>query len=482
MSGNTITASVFSFFQFIEDQNANQAFTFAQFSNSNGVSFGINGNTITASVVGGGAPFAISGGTQSVSTGTVVFSNSNGVTFGMSGSSRMTASVAPETPFGISAGTQSGSTGTMVFSNSNGVSFGMSNSSVVTASFSQSAAPGAIAAGTQTATTGTVLFSNANRITFGMSASSQITAILNGNTWVQSLIFPNATDTGTQTNTAAITDFGQFLNSNGISWGLAGRTVTATADYVRSISAGTTNATGNQVVFSNSNGISFGASGQTITASVAGVPQPNVSYWDNRLAKVSNLVEVFTSGALLNMSFQRVSVPNGISATVLNLLALVSNTLSASGSYAISVGIYTMNHSTASLASSEARTASWASGVGTAFDYPGYSGNRWRSISLSPSWNLSGAGEYLIGIIATNQNIGTFAFYGEAAVSVDAFEPLTAISTQTNVNAGFRDGVYTTGTNALPASAALSEIYQSYGTNLLGGVVAQPYVQLIGTY
>lgn len=240
-------------------------------------------------------------------------------------------------------------------------------------------------------------------------------------------------------------------------------------------------------VFSNANGVSFGlvsttGANYTLTASVSGVPQPNVSYWDNRLAKVLNVVEVFTTGNLVNMSFQRVSVPYGISATELNLLALISNTLSASGSYVISLGIYTMNLSTASLASSESRSASWTSGAGTAFAYGGYSGNRWRSISLSPSWNLTGGGEYLLGIIATNQNIGTFAFYGEAAVSLDAFEPNTAISTQTNQNVGFRDGVYTTGTNALPAAVQLSEINQSYATNLLGAVPAQPYVQLVGTF
>ena len=62
------------------------------FSNSNGVSFGVSGQTITASAgAGGGA--AISAGSQSVSSGTVIFSNSNAVTFGMSGSQTVTASV-----------------------------------------------------------------------------------------------------------------------------------------------------------------------------------------------------------------------------------------------------------------------------------------------------------------------------------------------------------------------------------------------------
>ena len=63
------------------------------FSNSNNVSFGMSGSTITASAgAAGGGGVAISAGSQSVSTGTVSFANSNGITFGMSGSSRITAS------------------------------------------------------------------------------------------------------------------------------------------------------------------------------------------------------------------------------------------------------------------------------------------------------------------------------------------------------------------------------------------------------
>ena len=62
------------------------------FSNANGVSFGINGNTITASVANGGG-VAISAGAASVSSGTVVFSNSNNISFGLNGST-ITASVA----------------------------------------------------------------------------------------------------------------------------------------------------------------------------------------------------------------------------------------------------------------------------------------------------------------------------------------------------------------------------------------------------
>jgi len=106
------------------------------FSNSNGVTFGINGSTITASVAGASAGIgAISAGTTQATSGTVVFSNSNNISFGVSGNT-VTANVAAAA---VAAGSQTGSSGTVVFSNSNGVSFGMSGSSQVTASMAHRA-------------------------------------------------------------------------------------------------------------------------------------------------------------------------------------------------------------------------------------------------------------------------------------------------------------------------------------------------------
>lgn len=74
---------------------------------------------------------AISAGTQSVSTGTIVLSNSNGISFGLSGSSRLTASYGGGN-LTVSAGTQSMNTGSLVFSNSNGFDIGMSGSTAIT--------------------------------------------------------------------------------------------------------------------------------------------------------------------------------------------------------------------------------------------------------------------------------------------------------------------------------------------------------------
>lgn len=185
------------------------------------------GEYIISAGAGAETPFAISAGTQSVSTGTMIFSNSNNVSFGMSGSSRITASVS-ETPFGISAGTQSVSTGTMVFSDSNGISFGMSGSSRITASYTvPNATQFAISAGTQSVSTGTMIFSNSNNISFGMSGSSRITASVSET--------PFGISAGTQ---SVSTGTMVFSDSNGISFGMSGSSrITATYTVPASVSA-----------------------------------------------------------------------------------------------------------------------------------------------------------------------------------------------------------------------------------------------------
>lgn len=107
------------------------------FSNKNGVSFGLDGTNITASVnaAGGGLTnINVSGGTTSNNLSNLVFSNDNGVSFGLNGST-ITASVNAAggglTNINVSAGTTSQNLSAVTFSDANGVSFGL-NGSVIT--------------------------------------------------------------------------------------------------------------------------------------------------------------------------------------------------------------------------------------------------------------------------------------------------------------------------------------------------------------
>jgi hypothetical protein len=145
------------------------------YSNSNNVSFGLNGSVLTASASysQSTAPGALAAGTQTATSGTVVFSNSNNVSFGMSGSTRVTASA----QVNISAGTTSNNLSAVTFANSNGISFGL-NASTVTASVATSLTAVNLSAGTTSNNLSAWTYSNSNNVSFGLNAST-ITASAN---------------------------------------------------------------------------------------------------------------------------------------------------------------------------------------------------------------------------------------------------------------------------------------------------------------
>jgi len=227
---------------------------------------------------GGGSPFGIADAGSTVSSGTVVFSNSNGITFGLSGST-LTASVLPVAVSGIGGievGTQTAISGNVKFANSNGITFGMSNSSVVTASYTVPNTAGLISninvsGGTTSNNLSAITFSNSNNVSFGLNGSTiTASASFNQTNQTQNVVVPSA---GTQTATSGTV---VFSNSNGISFGMSGSnritasyTVPNTAGLISNInvSAGTTSNNLSAVTFSNSNGLAFGLNGSVITGS-----------------------------------------------------------------------------------------------------------------------------------------------------------------------------------------------------------------------
>lgn len=94
------------------------------FSNANGVTFGQNGSTITASVQ---TNYQSAGSYQSA----FVFSNNGNVTFGIAGSVvSANAPVAGAASLNVSAGATSNNLSAITFSNSNGVTFGLTGSTL----------------------------------------------------------------------------------------------------------------------------------------------------------------------------------------------------------------------------------------------------------------------------------------------------------------------------------------------------------------
>ncbi len=441
------------------------------FSNSNGVTFGLNGSTVTASIAaGGGGGAGISAGTQSVSTGTVVFSNSNGITFGMSGSSRVTAShngltagiqslsagttratagevvfsnsngltfglngatitgsytvpsVPAETPFGISAGTQSVSTGTMVFSNSNNVTFGMSGSSRITASASFPAeTPFGVSAGTQSVSTGTVVWANSNGITFGMSGSNQITASHNGitsqsNQQISAYAAGNSTQSSSGTfNASSIVFRGDGVASVGVSNGSVIVSVPAGGGGLTNInvSGGTTSNNLSNLVFSNSNGVSFGLNGSTITASAegggAGVTLNGTEPYEQR-------VWINGQAGQGTLRLDPVQFPAAVAFDRALIPIYNSNSSNSSGSHTLSfwVGLYTQNASTLSLwGSASATTALTHSG--TVGSYSLFSGGP-RLFSIG--WTTTApASNYWLAYLSRTTSGGANGTYSHFLVS-----------------------------------------------------------------
>lgn len=300
------------------------------FSNANGVSFGVAGQTVTASVAVGGGGLTnvnISAGTTSQNLSAFTFSNANGISFGLDAAlSRITASytVPAQSIQPVAASATNGSFlfSTVAFSNANGVTFGTSAGSIITASVAAGGAAGSISAGTTSVALGQAIFSNSNNVTFGL-AGSTVTASV---TVASSQGSINVSAGTTSNNLSAVT----FSNANNVSFGLNAGTVTATVTVATSltninVSAGTTSNNLSAITFSNANGVTFGMNASTITASVAAAAgaQTGISG-----IQVSNTT--YTSGTVTFQNANGISFgssgANGISAsyTVPSTAGLIS--------------------------------------------------------------------------------------------------------------------------------------------------------------
>lgn len=277
------------------------------FSNSNGISFGTNGNNITASytvptvpaqtnqtigLYGAGNTTGTSSGTidaRSLSinaVGAISAGFSNGsleLSVGQGAQSNQTLGL-----YAVSNTTQSTS-GTanatnLSFEGAGGVSIGISNGSVLISGAAAGGGPSA-AAGTQTASSGTVLFSNSNGISFGMSNSSVITA---------SYTVPTQS-AQTQSNIQALYDGANSIstgtvrltNANGVSFSLNGQTLSAsvaaqsaqTQSNIQAIFDGANSISTGTMRLTNANGISFSINGQTLSGSVAAQTNQTIGFY-----------------------------------------------------------------------------------------------------------------------------------------------------------------------------------------------------------
>jgi len=279
---------------------------------------------------------AIYDGANSISTGTIRFTNANGVSFSVNGQT-ISGSVAAQTNqtvglYAVSNTTQNSSTTldarTLSFQGAGIASVGYSNGSIVVSvpSGGGGLTNVNVSAGTTSNNLSNLVFSNSNSVSFG----------LNGSTITASI--PNQTYS--------------FSDSNGIVWGINASTITASYNF--NISAGTTSNNLSSITFSNSNGVSFGLNGSTLTGSVAAQTNQTVGLYavSNTTQNSSTTLDArtlsFQGAGIASVGYSNgsivVSVPSGGGGiTNINVSAgTTSNNLSAitfSNSNGISFGL-----------------------------------------------------------------------------------------------------------------------------------------------
>jgi hypothetical protein len=289
-------------------------------SNSSGITIGIPKYITTAY----GA--AIKGsGSYNQNTGTIQFSNSNGVSFGLGTDGVMTASIPAVggAQTGISGIAGSGAStvtaGTIQFANANGISFGL-NSNTMTAVYT---------------VPGNTVFSNSNNVEFGLSGSTITALALFAQTTQTQNLFNltlggnNTAGTMAQVSSGTLTLYGgnnvtlsQSGNkisinasvgvSNSHNVTLGGNSTSAGAGYIE-ISSGTlTLAGGNNITLSqNGNAITLvGAAQGGVQTGISGIAGSNTTYVSGTVYLSAQNNITIGSYASSNSQYYRLSVGN----------------------------------------------------------------------------------------------------------------------------------------------------------------------------
>lgn len=257
------------------------------------ITAGFTGNTLFLS---GGAGAAgntgyLSAGTTNASLGTISFANSNGVSFGVNGQTLtatvktdyLTTAALSNHSHGFSAQGGSSTFQTLSFSNQNNVSFSNSDGQVVaSASFpAQTVQPGiqSIAVSDTTYTTGQVSFSNANGISFGSSAGGAITASYTVPTQTAQTVglYANGNTTGQSSSSTmdarSLSFSGAGVASVGYSNGQVLISVPSGGGAGDGVNAlvinGGASTASTTLTLSNSNNVTFGLNAGVITASAS---------------------------------------------------------------------------------------------------------------------------------------------------------------------------------------------------------------------
>jgi len=511
------------------------------FSNSNSVSFGLNGSTITASIAAPQGSINISAGTTSNLSSAFTFSNLNGVTFGLDAGT-ITASVAPSAgSLNISAGTTSNNLTNLVFSNSNNISFGL-NGSTITASgsLSQSNQIITVLLGIANSITDAGYVSsrtfNASSLLLGalvgarigirtsggverieISASQDFHARFIGNTTISSVgtfSFSQFHVSGAGNITVGADN---FLGSN--TWFISGSqsnqqiTLFATSNTTQS-STGTTNAS--SIIFAGAGGVSVGISNGSVVISGAnaggGFTLSTYEPFPAFGASTGNGAFLAAASSAPSMSIFPFYLYQNVSVGIMDILCSMNfttvGTSSGRQTAGLAIAIYTRNVST--LSSLVSASFSWqVTGQNSSYtinqprttNYTGYvtgatnsagsnitSGYTGGKLIGFPINSLLTPGNYWLGILGTNStssvNVGIISLSYKGAIlntGATGIAPMGSFSTSFSTGPDPRGGPWYVGHGSF-TSVGLSMVPASVNMNVISaGITNVPIFKFWST-
>ncbi|HMI38736.1 MAG TPA: hypothetical protein VK500_02435, partial [Nitrospiraceae bacterium] len=405
--------------------NSNHIYTLAAvgseisggFGNGGGVSFGLSadGKVTAAAPAGAPSPINFSAGTTSSNIGSVVFSNSNLVSFGLNGST-ITGSIASSlTNIRVSGGTTSNLLSALTFGDGNGISFGL-NASTLTATVKTDYLTSQSNQNVTAANGGfafqTLSFSNANNFSFGTSAGSAITG---------SYTVPTVTNSSwTVSDTATSATVGRlaFTAANGITMTLstsnngqhtvfASYTVPTVTNSSMTVSDAATSGTLARLAFTNLNGV-------TLSLSTGAGGSHTIVGSHNALTSQSNQAVSNSAGSF---TFQTLNFSNANNVTFgTSAGGIVTASVAAPGAAAENNWINLLGANTAGNTTASGSTIGW-SGINLTF-----SGTNDSKVVVSAPATSSLVGTSGLSISTAGSTISVYP------IALNVWEPLPNIT------------------------------------------------------
>lgn len=275
-----------------------------------------------------------------------------------------------------------------------------------------------------------------------------------GSLYVSSSLYPALSVSGSGIFTGAVTAslYGTASFAVSASWApsAAGGNIVAAA-------GGSTN-TVSQLVFSNSNNISFGLNGSTITATVnaGGGAASTYNYYNPQDAYVQVAGQLgqgslhIQPSKMPNVQFDRIVIPFNY-----------SNASNSSNSFTVSVwlGFYTRSVSTLNLMSSFS-TSYNITNSGTAGSYSLYGGMRLLSIGLGSTGTIL-EDQYYVGMLSrttTGGGAGMSMSNMLASQLNSSFSGIFGASSNVTMQYTRGLGMYSATTSAMPSSVVFSQL------------------------